>query len=96
MKKPSGKPGSTSLLHRLARLHGIEVQYRDGIGATRIVPDHALRKILGSMKVPAATPDEILESIRVERSVTHEVLSTHVSRPLQADTPCYKQILNIE
>jgi len=50
-------------LRALARLHGIDPVYRDGVGNTRIVPVPTLKTILGAMQVAAGTPEEIQQSL---------------------------------
>lgn len=54
---------SVSLLHQLARRHGIQPVYRDESGNRRVVPDESLRDLLGLMGIPAHTPQQVRESV---------------------------------
>lgn len=50
-------------LHALADLYGIEVDYHDGIGEQRRVPDHTLKAILRCLNVDASGPSAIRKSL---------------------------------
>ncbi|MDH5699231.1 MAG: 4-alpha-glucanotransferase [Nitrospirota bacterium] len=56
------KKSSVSLLHQLARRHGIQPVYRDESGNRRVVPDESLRNLLRLTGVPAQTPLQVQES----------------------------------
>jgi len=56
------KKSSVSLLHQLARRHGIQPVFRDESGNLRVVPDESLRDLLQLMGVPAQTPLQVRES----------------------------------
>lgn len=61
------KTSSGSLLHQLARRHGIQPVYRDESGNRRIVPDASLQDLLEIMEVPARTPQQIRESWKASK-----------------------------
>lgn len=61
---------SVSLLHQLARRHGIQPVYRDESGNRRVVPDESLRDLLRLMNVPAQTSEQVRESVLASK--THE------------------------
>nr|MBA3613035.1 4-alpha-glucanotransferase [Nitrospirales bacterium] len=57
------KKSSVSLLHQLARRHGIQPVYRDESGNGRVVPDESLRDLLRLMDVPGQTSQQVQESL---------------------------------
>lgn len=54
-------------LQALARLHGIELRYRDGTGMDRVVPSSALHSLLHAMGVKVGTEDEARQSLKAVR-----------------------------
>jgi 4-alpha-glucanotransferase len=78
----------TQPLHTLAELHGIEVEYQDGMSNWQVVPDTTLQIILGSMNIKTDGPDDIqraLEAVK-EKPWTHLIeevilLPTHDPSP---------------
>ncbi len=51
----------------LARLHGIELKYRDGMGTERVVPVLTLQGLLQAMNVKVATIEEAQQSLKAFR-----------------------------
>ncbi|HBP86511.1 MAG TPA: 4-alpha-glucanotransferase, partial [Nitrospiraceae bacterium] len=56
-----------SLLHQLARRHGIQPVYRDESGNRRVVPDTSLQGILRLMGVSAQTPQQVRNSVAASK-----------------------------
>lgn len=54
-------------LQALARLHGIELRYRDGMGMVRVVPVSTLQTLLHAMGVNVATEEEACRSLKAVR-----------------------------
>jgi 4-alpha-glucanotransferase len=54
-------------LQALARLHGIQLRYRDGTGTARVVPSSALQSLLHAMGVKVGTEDEARQSLKAVR-----------------------------
>jgi 4-alpha-glucanotransferase len=59
---------SVSLLHQLARRHGIQPVFRDESGNQRVVPDESLRGLLRLMGVSAQTPQQVRESVLASKT----------------------------
>ena len=61
------KKSSVSLLHQLARRHGIQPVFRDESGNRRVVPDESLRELLRLMGVRAQTSEQVMESFTASK-----------------------------
>lgn len=57
-------PKLEKTLQALARLQGIELKYRDGTGADRVVPTLTLQSILQAMGLNVATEEEARQSLK--------------------------------
>ncbi len=80
-----------SALHELAGLHGIEVEYQDGLRKKRVVPDKTLRLILENMKIPVKSSDEVRCSLVAAktRGWTQLIDDVIVVKPTTAVTTHY-------
>lgn len=67
--RSSQKKFSVSLLHQLARRHGIQPVYRDESGNQRVVPDQSLQGLLRLMGVAARTPQHVRESVLASKTM---------------------------
>ena len=59
---------SVSLLHQLARRHGIQPVFRDESGNRRVVSDESLRGLLRLMGVSAHTPQHVREVVLASKA----------------------------
>lgn len=66
-----------SPLHDLAHAAGVEIHWRDVNGNDQIVPDDALRAVLGAIDLPANTPAQIQDSLGVLNNTAE-----HMAAPL--------------
>jgi len=57
-------PKFEKTLQALARLHGIELKYRDGTGVDRVIPTLTLQALLQAMDVKVATDEEARQSLK--------------------------------
>ncbi len=60
-------PKFEKTLQDLARLHGIELKYRDGMGTDRVVPILTLQALLQAMDVKVSTDQEACQSLKALR-----------------------------
>ncbi len=57
-------------LHELARAAGLQIAWRDVNGAEQIVSDDSLRAVLAAIGLPAASDNEIRDSLAMLRAET--------------------------
>jgi 4-alpha-glucanotransferase len=59
--------GPSEHLHELARRHGIEPFYRDGLGQQRVVPDEGLLAVLQALGAPVHRAEDADDALRQSR-----------------------------
>ncbi len=60
-------PKHNKTLQALARAHGIELRYRDGMDQVRVVPISTLQALLHAMGVNVGTFEEVRQSLKAIR-----------------------------